>query len=375
VIGPDKSAEALYALTTYTLPAGMVMVGNNTTASVFTTLATNGLFLRLLASDAWQGKVDGLFIGQYLEKVLRARHVVGERDAMKLVILHKADVYGRGIFEILLSTLRVNGKSAEENGPNLSRIEYVNSDHPQIDEGTLKGQSIAAEIIAMRPHVIAFAGTTELLNIVKAVESSWPADLRYRPVWMGTDGAGVISVRNEVAEASFPQRLLATNLRLDFDGPIAQHVLSTMRTEHPEVLRNDPRSGTMLATYDAVYALAYAIASLGPRPLIGTTIATALRTLNRAGAKKVTVGPIGIQDIFARLERHEAVDLRGATGDLNWDANGDVTQDIDIVCVRQSEPDQGIAVSLGMKPSGLYYDVRHNRFRGEMTNCPAGGKE
>lgn len=369
VIGPDKSGEALHALTTYTLAAGTVVVGNNTTADEFTTLPTRGLFVRLLASDAWQGKADALFIGTRLEPQLRAKGLIAAGDAMRLLVVHKGDAYGRGIADILIRNLRFNGKSATDNGSNFKRIDYGNPDDTTSAQAQKYG-AVAADIISMRPHVIAFAGTTEMLDIVKAVESGWPVTASYRPIWMGTDGAGVISARSAVNDSTFPKRLLATNLKLDFDRPVARNLLETMAAERPEVFRKDPRSATALATYDAVYAIAYAIASLRSTPLTGSNIAIALRAMNQQGAPDAEVGPVHLREILSRLAKGERINLRGTTGDLDWDAQGDVMQDIEILCVRLSPPDRAVSVPTGMKPSGLYFDVRRNAFSGEIRGCP-----
>lgn len=370
VIGPDKSAEALHALLNYTIPAGVVVVGNNTTAAEFTTLPTKGLFFRLLASDASQARVEALFIGTYLEPLLKAEGVITPRDAMQLVILHRGDAYGRGIARILMRHLRFNGRSPGDNRAHFKRIEYGSADDSASTRQPLNYESIAAEIVDMRPHVIAFAGTTEMLEIVKAVETTWPATVSYRPIWIGTDGAGVVSARYVSLDSTFLRRLLATNLKVDFDRPTARHVLTAIGREHPEIFQKDPRSVTAVATYDAVYALAYAIASLGGAPLTGSNIAAALRRLNQRGGAEAEVGPRDIQMIFTRLERREPIDLRGTTGDLNWDVNGDVTQEIEILCPRTTSNRTGVTQMIGMKSSGLYYDVGHATFRGRMADCP-----
>jgi hypothetical protein len=143
-----------------------------------------------------------------------------------------------------------------------------------------------------------------------------------------------------------------------------------MASEHPDAVQRDPRSYNALALYDSAYALAYAIASLRAEPLTGPKIAAALRRLNVPGAPVVNVGGAGILDIYQRIEKRRPFDLQGATGSLDWDRNGDVIQDIDILCVRTAPTRSGALVPAGVKPSGLYYDVRRNRFVGKKANCP-----
>jgi branched-chain amino acid transport system substrate-binding protein len=370
VIGPDKSGDAFHAVTTYTLPAGAVVIGNNTTAGAFTTLPTHGLFLRLLASDAWQGKVDALFISRYVEPELRRKRVVAPGEPMRVFLAYKGDLYGNGIADILVRNLRFNRKSAVENGPNFQRVTYSNPDDPANTHPELEYAAVAARIVAQRPHVIAFAGTTEMLHIVQAVESAWPTTVPYRPMWIGTDGAGVIAARNSIADTTFARRLMATTLRVDFDEPIAKHVVARIEAEHADVVQQDPRSVTALATYDAVYALAYAITALGSRPLTGAAIAAALRKLNQRHGPTLAVGEGDLREILARLQNQQSINLKGTTGALDWDKNGDVEQNLDIVCVRTTASRANMSVSIGTKPSGLYYDIKRRTFVGSVSGCP-----
>ena len=209
-----------------------------------------------------------------------------------------------------------------------------------------------------------------MLHIVQAVERAWPATAPYRPLWIGTDGAGVIAARSSIADTTFARRLMATTLRVDFDELIAKHVFARIGAEHPDVLQADPRSVTALATYDAVYALAYAITSLGSRPLTGAAIAAALRKLNQRHGPELAVGEGDLREILARLQNGQSINLRGTTGKLDWDKNGDVEQNIDIVCVRTGASGANMPVSIGTKPSGLYYDTKRRTFVGSVSGCP-----
>jgi len=369
IIGPVYSQDTLRALTKYTLPAKAVMM-STATAAVFTGMQSGGLFLRTLASDALQGKVLAFLPDQYVEPELRSDGVLAPGEQMKLFVAYRDDVYGQAIAHTLRTELRFNGKTAAANG---DRFQIADFGDPGDLANTLpdaKYASTAAKILAMRPHVIAIVGSLETEKIIRAVEEGWPATLSYRPRWIGSEAVAVVLARLGTLEASFARRFLFTNVRINFESPVARSLISSVAEEHPDVVKRDARSVNALGLYDSVYAMAYAIASLRDEPLTGPNIAAALRRLNQPGAPVVNVGGIAIPGIYERLKSGRPFDLQGASGSLDWDQNGDVVQDIDILCVKTATTSTGASASIGTKPSGLYYDVRQNRFVGKIANCP-----
>ncbi len=370
VIGPEYSGKALHALTRYALPAGTVLLAHNATASIFTTTPSHGLFLRCMTSDALHGKVLALFVSGYLEPELRATGVLKANQPMSVFIAYENDAYGQGIADIVTAELRFNGKTPSENGDRFKRADFGNPDDPVNTAPDTRYVSVAADILALRPHVIVIAGTAETERIIEAVDQRWPAGVKYRPRWIGSDGVAVVAARMVLPEASFPRRFLTANPRVDFATPLAQSWLSIMARQHADTFQKDPRSPTALATYDAVYAMAYAIASLRSEPLTGPRIAAALRRLDQPDAPAVEVGPAGIPAAYEKLEKAEPFDLKGGSCPLDWDANGDVLLDIDILCMKTRADEEGQLKPVGTKPSGMYYDVRRNRFVGRIANCP-----
>ena len=368
IIGPVYSQDTLRALTKYTLPAKAVML-STATAAVFTAMPSGGLFLRTLASDALQGKVLALLPGQYVEPELRSAGVLAPGEQMKLFVAYRDDMYGQAIAHTLRTELRLNGKTAAANGDRFQIADFGDPGDPANTSPDAKYASTAAKILAMRPHVIAIVGSLETEKIIRAVEEGWPATISYRPRWIGSEAVAVVVARLGTLEASFPRRFLLTTVRINFESPVARSLLSSIAEEHPDVVKRDPRSVNALGLYDSVYAMAYAIASLRDEPLTGPNIAAALRRLNQRGAPVVNVGGTAILSIYERLKSGRPFDLQGASGSLDWDQNGDVVQDIDILCVKTATTGPRALASIGTKPSGLYYDVRRNRFVAKIADC------
>jgi hypothetical protein len=119
------------------------------------------------------------------------------------------------------------------------------------------------------------------------------------------------------------------------------------------------------ASYDAFYASAYAIFSLGAAAITGPSMARAFGRLGPPGAH-VEVGPSGVLDALSSLARGDKVDLEGASGALDFvAATGEVAVDAALVC--SGVDDSGLAQ--GDVESGLVYRARDQKIEGAMR-CP-----
>jgi ABC-type branched-subunit amino acid transport system substrate-binding protein len=366
VIGPEYSGEVLQAMTRFTVPAGSVLL-TVASATSLTARPTEGLFFRTWARDSVQGEAQASLVSRIVEPELRASGALGAGEPMKVFFAHKGDEYGQGIAATLATRLRFNGKSARDNGPNFRRVAYGNRDDPSSSGLAATYANAAAGILAMQPHVVILAGTTEAEAILTAVESGWPRAGPPRPRWLVTDGVQSTLARVASPDPGFARRVLATGPRVDFGSKIARRWLATLSERHPETFAKDPRSANALAIYDLVYATAYAVAAVGSEPLTGRAIGKALRELNRRGAPEVPVGPDGILDALARIGRGHPLDLRGASGSLDWDEKGDVVADVDILCLTTTGAGGAGAAVTGLRPSGLYFDPAQGTLAGQWS--------
>lgn len=123
------------------------------------------------------------------------------------------------------------------------------------------------------------------------------------------------------------------------------------------------------AAYDAVYALAYAIASIEADHEVGGRIAQALHWLeppDRTAAPVFEVGPDTLAMSFSRLNRAERIGVHGASGALHWDALGALPGGaLEVWCLEASSG----AARFGSAP--LTYDVATGRYQSRPANCDA----
>jgi hypothetical protein len=116
------------------------------------------------------------------------------------------------------------------------------------------------------------------------------------------------------------------------------------------------------ATYDAVYAIAYATyaASPGRDPLTGGTIAKGIARLLPPGAP-IDVGRAARYQAFEALRAGASIDLRGAATELDFDPKtGDSMVDLDVLCVAP----KGDGVT--ELPSGMRFNGRTSRLEGKL---------
>jgi hypothetical protein len=117
--------------------------------------------------------------------------------------------------------------------------------------------------------------------------------------------------------------------------------------------------------YDAFYIVAYATFAVGASRVDGPAIANAFRRLVPPG-KGVEVGPMGLFDAIAVLERGDSIDFRGATGALDFDpATGEAPFDFALVCA-DVDP-RGRAA--GDVEAGVYLRAASGKIEGQLR-CP-----
>jgi hypothetical protein len=119
------------------------------------------------------------------------------------------------------------------------------------------------------------------------------------------------------------------------------------------------------SSFDAFYALAYAVHALGEATVTGPAIGGAFRRLVGPG-RTVNVGPQSVIDAYAELVRGANIDLEGVGTHLDLDpSSGESPASIAILCASLPEPGKGAR----RIESGLTYDAHSHSFVGTLA-CP-----
>ena len=124
------------------------------------------------------------------------------------------------------------------------------------------------------------------------------------------------------------------------------------------------------ASYDALYALANALARTSPDPEHeqGSVIAQSLHTLS-AAERLVPVGPVRVSSGFNLLADGELIAALGVMGPLRWDEFGRIrTGALEVWCLR---PDDAPDVPLPYGSTGLTFDLATQTLAGQQLPCGA----
>jgi hypothetical protein len=115
--------------------------------------------------------------------------------------------------------------------------------------------------------------------------------------------------------------------------------------------------------YDAVYAVAFAIAAMQEEPITGRNVADGLRMLSK-GALEVKVQASTAIGAFARLTMKQPISAIGTFGPLEWGANGAVMGGtIELWCIENR------AGRVGFQSSGLTVELSTGTLEGSYRQC------
>ena len=349
ILGPDSSGLVTAVANSVTNPKKVMLISPAATSASLSGLS---IYLwRTSPSDVIQAiPLEGTI--NDLEAAYKAKYAVAK---VKLALVYKDDSYGQGLYNTITKTLKINGVPVGDptNAGFFKPVQYPGNAADQA--------ATVAALTAFAPNVVAFFGTNEAVSqILSPLEAAWPTGGTPppRPFYTLSDGGEV----QEVLDACKGNDALRTRIRGTVPGtrnPLFQQFS----------LRYQGKYGKpadvfgMAGSYDSVYLLAYAIASLGGKPIDGTSIAGGMSGL--VGGLKTEVGPGGIKTAIQTLGSGSKIDIDGASGPLNFDLNlHEAVSDIDVWCVSKDGSQNPIFIS-----SGQSYDASAGKIGGTFS-CP-----
>jgi branched-chain amino acid transport system substrate-binding protein len=355
IVGPNSFESVLDVTQQVTVKAGTLLMTPSSSVSSISNRADTDLTWRVPPSDAQRAK---LIIEQIkdLETLLRATRGL---TTIKMGVVYATDTLGTSAYDAIAGKLILNGRfindtsnaanvSVDSYAPGATATEagfatkYATTVKPDIVYLTsaeqvehvmvpLEQALTAARAVARPYYVLAERARSQAL--LDAVASSLPADIRRR-----IRGVGVRPDTASVPVLSDFRAAFAARYGIVADG------LSTV------------------LSYDATYALAYAISLTASTAPTGTSLAHGLRTLSVGSA--VTVGKDGWSVAKADLTAGKSVSLRGTHGLVQWDSNGDINAGtVEVWCVGTN------AGAPAFGSSGVTMDVQTQVVGGGYVQC------
>jgi branched-chain amino acid transport system substrate-binding protein len=319
-IGPAFSGVFLEVASRFAAPGpnspyGLVLVSPSATNPAISSLADADRAWRTVPSDALQGKA--------MSHLLQASTSYGLPEISRVTVVYKDDAYGTGLLSALVESL----PGPAEGGPELTPVKYADPTKEKV-----YASDLFEKVDATAPEIVVLIGTAETAQILPFFEFAWRN--RAEPVWwLLSDGGKTETLFTEVAD---PKK------NLDVEGVLAR-IRGTAPANaagkyfngfkarlageygYPEPPVYTPQS------YDAAYMIGLALTTTEGTYPSSADVVAGLRRLT-GGTEVIPAAPDFIPKAAQILASADAslIDFDGASGPLQFDANGEAPGAIDL---------------------------------------------
>jgi ABC-type branched-subunit amino acid transport system substrate-binding protein len=286
IIGPVNSTRFL-AGAEKTVAAGRVQIGGAATSPAITSLDDNGFVFRTVPSDVNQGRLVAA----------RAK----AKGFTKVAIMHVNSVYGNGLADAFVSSFTEGGGTVTDNHTYTTFVESPPTSYA----------SELSAIYANTPEAIFLIGETKAsAQIIKDYVNAPPTPGVF---WFFSD-----SQQNEFVTAAG-----ASNFTFQHEGILSGTPQTTQYNSFKAAYKaryNEDPIGNVQNFYDATYLLALAMSAAN------STNPTDIRdNLTKVSGPTGTLyGASAYSAAVADLKAGKDIDYDGASGNVDFDSNGDV---------------------------------------------------
>jgi branched-chain amino acid transport system substrate-binding protein len=266
----------------------MVMASPSSTSPALTDHADGGFFFRTCPSDALQGTLMA-------QRALAAGHV-------KAAVIHEPGAYGQGMADFFTATFEAGG------GEVTDQVEYT------IEQASYVG--LLTSVFANEPTVVALAAyPIDGATLVSDYNSNFTTE----PV--------TFYFADALANDDFLDGVGAANFTFNHEGTAPAFVgpnYTRFAADYEAAHGSEP--GAFLSNaYDATIILALAVEAAGEND--AEKIRDAMIDVSTGGTQ---YGPDDLEELFAAIQAGEDVDYEGASGSVDFDAQGDTIAPYDV---------------------------------------------
>ena len=312
-----------------TIPADTLLISPASTAVEISNLNDNSLVWRTVPPDSRQGDTMAHFASWEILQVagVSEQGIASTSNATaQVALVYPDDVYGNGLascFEDNLSLsleLRLGAVPGLELGSNglellVASFQYVPGDATSMT-------SAADGVIGLNPDLVLLVGYDESTPVLGEILSA--EELRASTSIFLSDGLRSDDLSTALGNSAEtkPRLLFGTNPggRLESDSVWVEFRdrYAARWGEQPGELHNYVENA-----YDATYLLAYALAASAGTAPVGSELASALTQIQAVANTTILVGESDALRAFNAFAAGEPLTLRGASGDIAFDENGD----------------------------------------------------
>jgi ABC-type branched-subunit amino acid transport system substrate-binding protein len=283
LVGPSTSANSLPVAEKVAGPARVPLISPSATSPRLTNANDDDYFFRAALSDVAQGPVLAL--------------IARQRGFENVGVIYRDDLWGRGLTEAFEGAWDGPVHSVATEPGQTSFVDALR-------ESTASGAQALIVILFQTEAIIAVRealdhGVYDKFVLGDSLKNTSLIDAIGAEALAGTYGAGTAGPPNSDSSAAW------TDAWMDVYG--------------------EPPGGTYVReVYDATIALA--LAAQAANSTDGVAIRDQLRSIGVAPGQAVVAGPGGLARALETLADRSQVVYQGASGKLDWDANGDLRQ-------------------------------------------------
>jgi hypothetical protein len=316
-------------------------------------LLDSGLTWQMVPSDVQRGPLMVQQINDLEAKLAKER----KREHIKLGVVFRDDALGVGTFAAL-SDLTLNGKPLAD-AVNLGTNVFVDA----YQAGASEQGALVDAYTQFAPDILVLVGTSEVVTeLMVPLEQAWP-DGTPRPQYLLTDSTKVSELLDAISgNDELRKRVRGTGVTpSNRSQPVFNAFRVSYELRYPGATANVSGMGP---SYDAAYAIAFALAASKSLPVRGTNIATGLRQLS-GGATEIQLQETQVLAAFQRLSRDQSIDAVGTFGPLAWTENGAIQGGtVEMWCVGKTND------GVGFQGAGVTLEIETGKTRGEYVQCP-----
>lgn len=353
IVGPNTSQDTLDVSNQVTVKAGVAVLSPTAVAAGIADLLDSDLTWLMIPSDVQRAQLMLRQINDLEASIKTMRST----SSVKLSIIYRNDALGIGT-RTSLDQLILNGKSLSDvsnAGSASGNVHIVPYDYKQPDQNAI----VAAEA-AFAPDIIVLAGTAEsITKVMTPLEEQWISS--ERPYYFIIDP----SKGPELLSAVTGNDALRVRVRGTGTTPAKESVAvaNAFKLDYLARYGSAPTASGAGTSYDAAYAIAYALAATKDVAPSGASIAKGLRMLS-GGTTSIDTGPEDLLAAFQNLASGKPIDANGTACPFDWDANGTVRGGtIDMWCIGKSGD------TPTFESSGLIFDIQSQTYSGEFSQC------
>lgn len=322
ILGPGFSSLFKPAAEQAGIEEGVFMLSPSATAPSISGLADNGLVWRISSSDLEQAFALAYF-AVWLSKEADTSDL-----PVNIVAVATADTYGDGLvngFELALPGAQALLDSASQPVPpvNFSKLAHLNIDDSA--DWSAEVSNLLGELESRNPDILLFIGYEPTADIL--------AGMKLLP--------GLANVPTLLADGVYSDALATSYGSAEELPPVLFGVQPGMRSGaayEQFVTRYQAHTSTVTAppawaefTYDAVYLLALAAAAMGEDEMSGSKFAEVFGRFDAEGGKVIEAGPAHFVSASTEMAAGKGIDVRGASGPLDFDVTTGEPQTVGIL--------------------------------------------